>query len=109
MTATMNRISVKELNGNQRIAWRNIKEAANFIIGALENGLEDEPEGSEEYEAYKANLADHEALVNQIEFEAKNGEFAPGFAGCRVLKEMRFAGNEFIRKATNQIVTDMGY
>lgn len=109
MTNTDQRIDPKTLNGNEKIAWKNIKHTADFIIGGLENGLEDEEEGSEEYINYQSALNDHDGLVNQTVWEATHGEFGPGYAHDRVIKEMRFAGNEFIRKAAHQIIADMGY
>lgn len=109
MTKTVSRINPKELNGNQRIAYRNCKYAANDIIGSLENGLEDEPEDSQFYADYKATLADHEGLVNQIEFAAMHGTYDVGFSGGSAIKEMRFAGGEFIRRVIEQLVSDMGY
>ena len=55
-----------DCNTRQKKAYKNILHASNWLLGGLENTLLDNPEDSEEYRSAKAQLADHEGLVNEL-------------------------------------------
>ena len=59
-------MKVSEMNARQKKAFYNIKYAAYWHIGGLENALMDNAEDSDEYRAAKAELADHDGLVATI-------------------------------------------
>ena len=59
-------MKVSEMNARQKKAFYNIKYAAYWRIGGLENTLMDNAEDSDEYRAAKAELADHDGLVATI-------------------------------------------
>lgn len=103
-----------EMNEKQKKAFRNILNAANWIIGGYENSLMDYHEGDEDYEAAKAILADHEGLVKEIYDEAittvyyeDGAYFGPGAA--KYLKDIRFCGKDWLMERCEKRVKKMGY
>ncbi len=82
---------IPEMNGNERIAWKNIKGVFDWEIGGWYNCIQDEcPEHiPSTYE--EAFSLIYEQVMNNT---AGNGHFRIGKAP----KEMRFAGTEFIKE-----------
>ena len=55
-----------DCNARQKKAYRNIYHASNWLLGGLENTMQDNAEGTEEHENAKATLADHDGLVAEL-------------------------------------------
>lgn len=82
---------VSEMNGNEKIAWRNIKGVFDWEVGGWYNCIQDD---CTEYipNTYKEAFAlIYEEAMNDA---ASGGHYIVG----RAPKEMRFAGKEFIEE-----------
>ena len=107
-------MKISEMNAQQKKAFYNIRNAANYLIGGLENTMEDYPEDSEEYLEAKATLEDHDFLVSQIYDLALTEIFAEGAnifgrAAEAYLKDIRFCGKEWLMERVEKQVTKAGY
>lgn len=107
-------MKISEMNAQQKKAFYNIRNAANYLIGGLENTLEDYPEDSEEYQEAQATLDDHDFLVNQIYDLALTEIFLEGAnifgkAAEAYLKDIRFCGKEWLMERVEKQVTKAGY
>lgn len=103
-----------DCNARQKKAYTNIFHAANWLIGGLENAVSDNPEGSPEHESAKAQLADHEGLVNQVYDAAITDVYAEGacFFGngaASFLKDIRFCGKDWLMERCEARVKKCGY
>ena len=103
-----------ECNTRQKKAYLNIYHAANWIIGGLENTMEDNLPGSEEHEHAKARLADHDGLVAEIYDEALSAVYGEGSCcfnqGAEsYLKDIRFCGREWLMARVEARVKKCGY
>lgn len=78
----------KDMNGIEKIAYRNIKGVFNWEVGGWYNCVQD---GEEEY---IPSLEDAKNIVYEEALEDASGD---GWFGMgKAPKEMRFAGKEFI-------------
>ncbi len=107
-------MKISEMNAQQKKAYCNIRNAANYLIGGLENTMEDYPEDSEEYQEAQATLEDHSSLVNQIYDLALTEIFTEGAnifgkAAEAYLKDIRFCGKEWLMERVEKQVTKAGY
>lgn len=105
-------INIKEItDGNQRAALKNIRHAANWIIGENENSLSDYEEDSEEYIAAKAILSNRAELVEYILSETISNTFGPGYCGPATaeIKAIKFCGKIWLTAITDDVVKSMGY
>lgn len=84
------------MNGIEKIAYRNIYHAINYIVGGHYNTIQDN--GDPKW------LPDSmDALKEEIYDSAMNNLYAPGYEGYgKAPKEMRFSGEAFIRKNQRQ-------
>lgn len=103
-----------ELNNRQKKAFRNIYHAANWLLGGLENTLLDNPEDSEEYKSAKAQLSDHEGLVNELYMMATTEVYDDGSccfnqAAASFLKDIRFCGKEWLMARCEARIKKAGY
>ena len=103
-----------ECNARQKKAYANICYAAKFIIGGLENTMLDYPAGSSEYEEAKAQLSDHEALVNEVYQESISCVFDVGYcdfsnSANSFLKDVRFCGKDWLMARCEARVRKCGY
>ena len=103
-----------ECNERQKKAYRNILHASNWLLGGLENTMLDNPEGSEEYESAKAQLADHEGLVNELYRMATTELYDEGSCcfndgASRFLKDIRFCGKEWLLERCEARIKKAGY
>ena len=87
---------VREMNGIEKIAYRNIKGVFDSQIGEWYNCIQD---NCIEY------IPDSEAEAKDIIYEESLNDFAePGrYAIGRAPKEMRFAGEAFIRECIDHL------
>ncbi len=107
-------MKISEMNAQQKKAFYNIRNAADYLIGGLENTMEDYPENSEEYQAAQSTLEDHDFLVNQIYDLALTEIFMEGAnifgrAAEAYLKDIRFCGKEWLMERVEKQVIKAGY
>lgn len=76
-------------NGWEKIAMEQLRNTFNFIIGGLENAVQD---GDMTEEAFKEEAAGY---IDYIYDEAITTHYEPGFCGGKAPKEMRFATKQF--------------
>ena len=86
---------------HEKIAKRNIKYAINWIVGGYYNCLQDDcPEYLPE---------SREALEEEIYESCMTNLYAPGYEGCgKAPREMRFAGEKFIRYTITEMLDNDG-
>ena len=90
-------MKISEMNGHEKIAYKNIKHCINYIVGGYYNCLQDD---CPEY-LYES----HEALENEIYESAITNTYGPGYEGYgKAPKEMRFAGESFIRSTIKKLL-----
>lgn len=95
---------IADMNEHQKAAYKLTKEEYNSYIGGLENGLQDMSEDDEDYQSYKAELADPEGLIKTIyEIVIKEAN-RRGFA-----KHIRFAGTDWIKYRIAKFLYHDGY
>lgn len=108
-------MKLSEMNARQRKAFINIAHAANWILGGLENNLEDYSPEDEEYKEAKALLNDHNKLVELLYKSATTqiyGEGSVCFNKATVEKELRdinFCGKEWLMERCEKRITKEGY
>ena len=98
----------------QKKAYRNVLHACNWLLGGLENTLQDNPEGSPEHEAAKAALADHDGLVQELYHMATTEVYDEGSccfnqAAASFLKDIRFCGKEWLMARCEARIKKSGY
>ena len=103
-----------ECDARQKKAFMNIKYAANWLLGDLENILQDHAEGSPEYESALARLNDHDGLVQELYSMATTEVYDEGscFFGAgavSALKDIRFCGKEWLMARCEARITKEGY
>ena len=92
---------VREMNGNERIAYRNIKAVFNWEVGGWYNCIQD---SCPEY------IPDTMDEAKQIVYDESVNDYADGgmFATGKAPKEMRFAGTEFIKECIDYLFSKDG-
>lgn len=96
-------------NGWEKIAKKNLTGAYNWIVGGLENTLQDCEEDSEEYRSAKKTLTDVESLAIEIYHEGITTFFGGGMCGGKAPAEMRFAGKDFCISYITKLLKKDGY
>lgn len=95
---------IKKMNKNELMAYRLAKKETGYFIGGYENQMEDSEIGSEAYNEAKEVLnQSHERLVETCYY------FTMQETEKAYLKNLRFAGEEFIKDCINTILTKWGY
>lgn len=87
---------IKEMNGTEKIAFRNIKGVFEWEVGGWYNCILDE---CEEYIPDTVEEAKEIIYSESLNDFAEEGHFKVGGAP----KEMRFAGSEFIRECVDYL------
>lgn len=89
-------MKVSEMNGTQKIAYRNTKAAFNYEVGGWYNCIQD---SCEEY------IPDTEKEAKDIIYDcALNNRYGAGYCGSnKAPREMRFAGEKFIRSIIDKM------
>lgn len=103
-----------ECNARQKKAFLNIKHAANWLLGGLENTMLDNAENSPEYQSAKATLADHDGLVAQLYDMATTdlydeGSCCFGASAISALKDIRFCGKDWLMARCEARIKKEGY
>ena len=109
-----NTMKYSEMNYRQKKAYANIYHALNWLLGGLENTLQDYDEESEEYREAKAQLDDHAGLVETVYDMASTDIYGPGScyfgAGARsFLRDIRFCGREWLMERCERWIRKEGY
>ena len=107
-------MKIADMNTRQKKAFINIKYAANYLIGGLENTMLDNPEGSEDYEQAKATLANHAGLVAEIYNMAttqlcQDGCVLFGQSAEAYIKDIRFCGKVWLMERVEARVRKLDY
>lgn len=107
-------MKLSECNARQKKAFINIKNAANWIIGGLENTMLDYLPSDEDYKNAQARLSDHEGLVAEIYDAAITEIYGDGFMGFgkeveKYLKDIRFCGKDWLMARCEARVKKCGY
>ncbi len=107
-------MKLSELKPRQQKAFLNIKYAATWLIGSLENTLLDNDEDSTEYAAAKAELVNHDELVKTIYQMATNEVYQEGAcrfseSDAKYLKDVRFCGKAWLLERVEARVHSFGY
>lgn len=107
-------MEVKELSQREKRAFKNIKYAANDLIGGLENTLLDYDKDSTEYKSAQAFLSNHDALVNELYNMSINAIYGDGFcafsnAAELYLRDIRFCGKDRLIEFCENRVSKLGY
>lgn len=96
-------MKLSEMNGNQRMAARLAWDSCGWVVGGYENQMQDNDEGSEDYNSAKEALADHDLLVDEIYDHVMH------MTDKSFRKHLRFAGKEFIIDRINGRLARWGY
>lgn len=104
-----------EMTLTQQKAFKNIKWAANSLLGELENTMLDYPEDSKEHKDAEAYLQNHNALVNDLYHNATTEIYGKGYC-CfnlnickRELRDINFCGKEWLMQMCKKRITKEGY
>ena len=79
----------KEMNGNEKIAYRNTKYAFRFEVGSIENEVLD---------GHREEMPTYEELEELVYEATTTATYGEGSVSCRPTKEVTFAGEQFIRE-----------
>lgn len=108
-------MKTSEMSNRQKKAFYNIKYAAYWMLGGLENTLYDEPENSKEYQETKALLENHDELVKKLYELATTEMFSEGFCNCnkgvttKELRDINFCGKQWLLERCNKRIIKEGY
>lgn len=107
-------MKLSECNARQRKAYINVYHACNWIVGGLENTMEDNGKDTEEYKDAEAQLKNRDALAERIYEEVITTVFNDGVMSCgandeRYLKDIRFCGKAWIMERIDKRLKKMGY
>lgn len=91
---------IKEMNGNERIAYRNTKYAVQDIVGGIENSITD---------GHMTEMPTYEDLEDEVYLATTTGTYGDGWASCSPLKEVKFAGEKFIREVIRYFFDKDGF
>lgn len=106
-------MKLSECNARQRKAFLNVYHACNWIVGGLENTMEDFGKDSEEYKDAEARLNDREGLMENI-YDAvitdvyTDGAMMWGANMERYMRDIRFCGKAWIMERIDRRLRKMG-
>lgn len=103
-----------EMDSRQKKATINVKNAANDLLGGLENTLSDYTPDTEEYKAAKATLSNHKELVETLYRNATTNIYRDGSVwfskeAQKAIKDIRFCGKEWLMERCEKRITNEGY
>ena len=78
-----------EMNGNEKIAYRNTKYAFRFEVGGIENEVLD---------GHREEMPTYEELEELVYQATTTATYGEGSCSCRPTSEVTFAGEQFIRE-----------
>lgn len=90
----------KEMNGNEKIAYKNTKYAVQHIVGGYENSITD---------GYMTEMPTYEDLEDEVYYETTTATYGDGWASCHPTKEVTFAGEKFIREVIRHFFEKDGF
>lgn len=86
---------VKEMNGTEKRAWREVKNAFNWVVGGYENSVCD---------GHIAEMPSYEELVDEIYWTVMNCTTEQGYQSSKPCDEVRFAGTAFIMECIYHVM-----
>ena len=86
---------IKEMNGTEKRAWTEVKNAFDWVVGGHENSVCD---------GYDEEMPSYEALVEEIYETVMTCTTKPGYQSMRPCDEVRFAGKEFIMECIEHLM-----
>lgn len=92
-------MKISEMNQHQKLAFEQVVHASNWVIGGYENRESDEG----------IAMPSREELFNEIYETVMTCTTGEGFQRFSPIKEVRFAGTEFINKRINRKLTKEGF
>ncbi len=103
-----------DMDARQQKAFRNIKYAADDLLGGLENTLLDYDEQDQEYIDAEKLLSNHSELVNQLYKKATTELYGPGFCGFgkeaqMIIRDINFCGKVWLMERCEKRITKEGY
>lgn len=88
-------LKVKEMNGTQKIAYKNIKACFNYEVGGWYNCLQD---------GYEEDIPETIEQAKEIIYDGSlNCTYGEGSCSMRAKDEVRFAGKEFINEVIDAL------
>ena len=107
-------MKLSECNARQRKAYINVYHACQWIVGGLENTMEDNGKDTEEYKDAERQLNNHDELAERIYEEVITTVFEDGCMSWganeeRYLKDIRFCGKAWIMERIHARLRKMGY
>lgn len=93
-------MKISEMNGNEKTAFIQVIEASNWVVGGWENSVAD---------GHDEEMPSHEELAQEIYQTVMTTTTFEGIQGGPPLKEIRFAGEAFIRERIERRLKKMGY
>ena len=96
--------NVSDMNGNEKIAYNNILNGFNWEVGGWYNFIQDDDQ--EGLDALPNNV---EKAKDWIYESVMNNKYDIGYCGYdKAPKEMRFAGEQFIREVIDHLFATDG-
>lgn len=86
---------VKEMNGTEKRAWKEVKHAFNWVVGGHENSVCD---------GYDEEMPSYEALVEEIYETVMTCTTREGYQSMTPCDEVRFAGKQFIMECIEHLM-----
>ena len=86
---------VKEMNGNEKRAWKEVKNAFNWVVGGFENSVCD---------GAMDEMPSYEDIVDEIYWTVTNCTTREGYQSMSPCDEVRFAGKEFIMECIEHVM-----
>ena len=106
-------MKLQEMNKRQQKAYMNIVNAANYLIGGLENTTLDCPKDSSEYKEAVEALTNHEWLVKELyrmattEIHMTGGMVFDKETTKRYLRDINFCGKDWLMERCERRITKL--
>lgn len=86
---------IKEMNKTEKRAWKEVKNAFNWVVGGYENSVCD---------GQMEEMPSYEDIVDEIYWTVMNCTTEQGYQSSRPCDEVRFAGKEFIEECIKHLM-----
>ena len=93
-------MKVSEMTGNQRVAYGQVVAATNWVVGGYENAVED---------GHMEKVPTHQELAEEIYQTVMTCTTLDGGQIMYPAKEIRFAGEKWIRERIEKRLAKEGY
>lgn len=92
-------MKISEMTGNQKAAYMQVVHATDFIIGGHENDVQD---------GNRDTMPTHESLAAEIYDTVMTCTTYPGSQSFKPIREIKFAGAEWIKERIEARLTKLG-